>query len=321
MLHLLAFCAGFLLDLLFGDPHWLPHPVRLIGALISRSERILRHCFRKGPRGEFVGGVVLVIVVCLLSAAVPAGILWICWTLNQWLGMAVEAIMCYQILAVKSLRVESMKVYQKLAEHDLPGARQAVSMIVGRDTAQLTEEQVAKAAVETVAENASDGIAAPLLYLAIGGPILGFFYKAVNTMDSMVGYKNEKYLYFGRAAAKLDDVLNYVPARICAGAMILASAFMGMDARGAARIYRRDKRNHSSPNSAHTEAVCAGALGVQLAGDAYYFGKLVKKPTIGDAKRKVFPEDIKKANRLMLCTAVILFLVCWYLQALLVYFI
>ena len=199
------------------------------------------------------------------------------------------------------------KVYKALKKDDLEGARYAVSMIVGRDTQVLDATGVAKAAVETVAENTSDGVIAPLIYLAIGGPILGFMYKAINTMDSMVGYKNDKYMYFGRCAAKLDDVVNYIPARISALLMIAVSFLPGKayDGKGAWRIWRRDRRKHASPNSAQTEAVCAGSLGVQLAGDASYFGKIVKKPTIGDAHRPVEYEDIKRANGLLYRTAIL----------------
>ena len=186
------------------------------------------------------------------------------------------------------------------------------AMIVGRDTQNLSEAGVAKAAIETVAENTSDGVIAPMIYTAIFGPILGFFYKAVNTMDSMIGYKNEKYLYFGRTAAKLDDAVNYIPARISAWLMILAALLGGkeFDAKRAYRIYKRDRYNHASPNSAQTESVCAGALGIRLAGDASYFGKLVKKPYIGDACREVSPEDIRRVNRLMYLTAGICEAVC-----------
>ena len=213
--------------------------------------------------------------------------------------------MCYQILATKSLKVESMKVYDELAKNDLPSARKAVSMIVGRDTKDLTFSGVAKAAVETVAENTSDGIIAPMIFIAIGGAPMGFFYKAINTMDSMVGYKNEKYMNFGRFAAKLDDVVNYLPARISAYQMILSSFFLRYDYKNAFKIYKRDRYNHASPNSAQTESVCAGALDIQLAGNAYYFGKLYEKPTIGDNIREINYDDIKKANRLLYCTSFI----------------
>ena len=223
--------------------------------------------------------------------------------------------MCYQILAVKSLKTESMKVYAELKRGSLAGARQKVSMIVGRDTEDLSEEQVAKAAVETVAENTSDGTVAPLLFMAVGGAPLGFLYKGINTLDSMVGYKNEVYLFFGRFSAKLDDAANFIPARVSAFLMIGASVLLGMDFRNAWRIFRRDRFNHASPNSAQTEAVCAGALDIQLAGDAYYFGKLYPKKTIGDRLRAIRYEDIASANRLLYGTAALCLLVSLTLRA------
>ena len=304
--HMTAFLLGFLLDLLLGDPYWLPHPVRLIGKGITKTEALLRPAGKmRTNRQELQGGRRLVVIVLLATTLLAALLLFGAYALHPCLGLLVETIMTYQILAVKCLKVESMKVYHCLKEQGLEEARGAVSMIVGRDTAQLDAEGVTKAADETVAENTSDGIIAPMLYTAIGGPVLGFFYKAVNTMDSMIGYKNERYLYFGRGAAKLDDVMNYIPARISAYLMI-AAAFCGgkcYDGRRAYIIYKRDNRNHASPNSAQTESVCAGALGIQLAGDASYFGKLVHKPYIGDAVRRVEAEDIKRAGRLMYLTA------------------
>ena len=220
---------GFLLDLILGDPRWLYHPVRLIGHLITTAERIIRNCFPESKRGERIGGGVLVLIVVGISAAVPALILWAAYGYAWQFGMAVESFMCYQILATKSLKTESDKVYQALEREGIEEARKAVSMIVGRDTENLTQEGVTKAAVETVAENTSDGVIAPLFYLMIGGAVLGFAYKAVNTMDSIVGYKNEKYLYFGTAAAKLDDIVNYIPARLSAWCMILSSVLTRMD--------------------------------------------------------------------------------------------
>ncbi len=213
--------------------------------------------------------------------------------------------MCWQIIAVKSLKKESMNVYNELENGTINSARKAVSRIVGRDTQSLTDEGVTKAAVETVAENTSDGIIAPLFYMLIGGPVLGFLYKAVNTMDSMIGYKNEKYMFLGRAAAKTDDLFNFIPARLSAFFMIISAFILKYDYKNAYKIFKRDRFNHKSPNSAQTESVCAGALNVMLAGDAWYFGKLVKKPTIGDDIRKIEHSDIIKANRLMILTSVL----------------
>ena len=302
--HMVSFFLGFLMDLLLGDPYFLPHPVRLMGKMIAWLEKIL---LRDGDedRKKFRRGIVLAAVVPLTALAVAALILCAAYRLHPAAGITVETVMTYQILAVKCLKSESMKVFRQLENRDLEGAKKALSMIVGRDVEALSEEGVVKAAVETVAENTSDGVIAPMLFTAIGGPALGFFYKAVNTMDSMVGYKNEKYLYFGRAAAKLDDGMNFIPARLCACLMILSAFLGGRDCsgRGAWEIWRRDRKNHASPNSAQTEAACAGALGLQLAGDARYFGRVVHKPTIGDALRQAEPEDIRRANRLLYVTA------------------
>ncbi len=376
--HMIAFFAGFCLDMLFGDPYWLPHPIRLMGSLISSLERMLigekesrkekknlhemeeaadekpgrkeegreeqkteqtRKERQKTEQGteqtvkeeqkakqtikkeqktggqeerrskenseKFKKGIILAVTVPVVSALVSALLLVVAYKLHPVCGVMIEAIMTYQILAAKCLKVESMKVYKSLKEEGLASARRAVSMIVGRDTQVLNETGVAKAAIETVAENTSDGVIAPMLYTALGGPVFGFVYKAINTMDSMVGYKNDRYLYFGRAAAKLDDAANYLPARISAFLMI-GCAFIGgkeFDGRRAFRIYKRDNRKHASPNSAQTEAVCAGALGIQLAGDASYFGKVVKKPYIGDPARAVEFEDIRRVNKLMYLTA------------------
>ena len=302
---LVALVMGYILDLIFGDPYWMPHPVRFIGNLISILEKVIRRFMPKTKRGEYIGGIILTVMVVSISMVIPLVIILMAKSINTYLALTVETFMCYQILATKSLKVESMKVYDELAKNDLPSARKAVSMIVGRDTKDLTFSGVAKAAVETVAENTSDGIIAPMIFIAIGGAPMGFFYKAINTMDSMVGYKNEKYINFGRFAAKLDDVVNYLPARISAYQMILSSFFLKYDYKNAFKIYKRDRYNHASPNSAQTESVCAGALDVQLAGNAYYFGKLYEKPTIGDDIREINYDDIKKANRLLYCTSII----------------
>lgn len=299
----LALVLGFFIDLLVGDPRWLYHPVRIIGNGISFLESCFRRRFPATQKGERMGGFLLVILICAGSALVPLGILYVAYEIHTLLGIGMETFFCYQMLAVKSLKQESMRVFEELEKGDLQGARYAVSMIVGRDTQSLDEAGVTKAAVETIAENTSDGIIAPLFYMAIGGPVLMFFYKGVNTMDSMVGYKNEKYLNFGRYAAKLDDILNYIPARISAWLMIAGARVLGFDSKNAVKIFKRDRYNHASPNSAQTEAVMAGALDVQLAGNAYYFGKLCEKPTIGDAIRPVEKKDIPRANQLLYVSA------------------
>ena len=301
--HISAFFFGFILDMIFGDPQGFPHPVRLMGGLISALEKRLLDMGNRNPDRELKNGKFLAAAVLLSVSAVSSAVFIAAYFVHPILGACAEAFMTYQILAAKGLKSESMKVFDRLERDDLSGARKEVSMIVGRDTDNLDAEGVTKAAVETVAENTSDGVVAPMLYCAVGGPVLGLMYKAVNTMDSMIGYKNDKYLYFGRAAAKLDDAANFLPARISAVFMLFSAFIGGFDFKNALRIYKRDRLKHSSPNSAHTEAVCAGALGVRLAGDAVYFGKAVKKPFIGEALRKIEPEDIRRANRLMYFTA------------------
>lgn len=254
---------------------------------------------------KYKRGMLLAFTVIFATFAISVIIIVAAYSINLYAGVIAEAVMTWQILATKCLRVESMRVYDALRTDGVDAGRRAVSMIVGRDTSVLDAAGVTRAAVETIAENTSDGVIAPMLYTAIGGPVLGFVYKAVNTMDSMLGYKNDKYMYFGRFAARLDDVVNFIPARISAYLMI-AAAFIGgrhFDGKNAYRIFKRDRFNHASPNSAQTESVCAGALRVQLAGDAVYFGKLVKKKYIGDGLREIEYEDIKRANRLMYITA------------------
>ena len=294
-----AVLGGFVLDAVFGDPAWLPHPVVYMGKAISALEKGLRARLPKTPEGELWGGRILAFCLPVGTFALASLVCMGAAALHPLLGLAVQMFWCGQALAAKGLVQESTNVYRELTKPDLPAARIAVSRIVGRDTQALTAEGVTKAAVETVAENASDGVIAPLLYMLLGGAPLALTYKAINTMDSMVGYKNERYLRFGRAAAKLDDIANYLPSRIAALLWVAAAALTGNDARNAWRIWRRDRRNHASPNSAQTESACAGALNVQLAGPAYYFGEYYPKPTIGDAVRPIEPEDIRRADRMM----------------------
>ncbi len=299
MMTVWAVLGGFVLDALFGDPAWLPHPVVYMGKAISKLEKFLRPRLPKTPQGELLGGAIVAFCLPVGTFLLTGLVCWGAARLHPLLGLAVQMFWCGQALAARGLVQESTNVYKELKKPDLPGARKAVSRIVGRDTAELTAEGVTKAAVETVAENASDGVIAPLLYMLIGGAPLALTYKAINTMDSMLGYKNEKYLYFGRVPAKLDDVANYLPSRLAALLWVAAAAFTHNDAKGAWKIWRRDRRNHASPNSAQTESACAGALGVQLAGPAYYFGEYYAKPTIGDALRPIEPEDILRANQMM----------------------
>ncbi len=305
--HSMALIAGCILDWLMGDPYWLFHPVRFMGNMISALEARLRRLF---PEHLLLAGGVLAGFMCLFWTLIPVlGFLGIYRGLlsfgiqRHWIYICLfvlESFFCGQLLAARSLQTESMKVCSALKEGDIEKARKAVSMIVGRDTAVLDRDGITRAAVETVAENTSDGVIAPFFFMAVFGPAGGFFYKAVNTMDSMVGYKNETYLLFGRAAAKMDDAVNWLPARL-SGMLLTAAAWLlpGMDGKNAWRIFKRDRFNHASPNSAQGEAACAGALHLRLAGDAWYFGTLYKKPYIGDDDRPIRPDDIKGVCSLM----------------------
>lgn len=301
----IACIIGFLLDGILGDPQWIYHPIRFIGRLIEISEKLLRKIFNNTEKSLKIAGFFMVIIVCTVTTAVVLAINMFCYSINTYLGILIESIICYFMIAAKSLKTESMKVYENISKGNLEGGRKAVSMIVGRDTQCLDEKGVIKAAVETVAENLSDGVIAPIVYMLLGGSTLGAFYKAVNTMDSMIGYKNDRYIFFGSFAAKLDDVLNFIPSRFSAIMLIFASFLCKRDYKNAFKIFLRDRLNHKSPNSAQTEAVCAGALRIQLAGDAYYFGKLYKKPFIGDNIEAVTVENIRDINKMMYCASVL----------------
>lgn len=300
----IAVAVGIILDFIIGDPHRIPHPVCFIGKLITALEKCFRKLFRDTAKGKRSAGTLLWLIVVTVSSAIPFAMLYAAWCIHPLLYCIIASIMCGQIMATKSLKDESMKVYQALAEHDIVKARYQVSMIVGRDTALLDADGVARAAVETVAENTSDGSVAPLFYMMIGGPVLGFAYKAVNTMDSMLGYRNEKYMDFGRTAAKMDDIWNFIPARLAAIFMTLVSYLEGYDGKNAWRIFLRDRKKSPSPNSAQTESVCAGALGLRLLGDTMYFGTLHHKETVGDPQRDIEPEDIKRVGRLLYGTVI-----------------
>lgn len=315
---LAALIIGFGIDLIVGDPHGFPHPVVLIGKLIDVLERGLRKVFPKTASGEKIVGALIWILVVLTSSLVPVLILWLCHGISPWLRLGIESIMCWQILATKSLRDESMKVYHALESGDIDKSRYAVSMIVGRDTAALDDAGVTRAAVETVAENTSDGVVAPLIFLAIGGAPLGFFYKAVNTMDSMLGYVEPPYKNMGLVPAKMDDAVNFIPARISALLMLVAGGILRLDVKNGWKIFCRDRFNHASPNSAQTESVCAGLLGLRLAGDAWYHGVLHKKKYIGDALREIEHEDIPRAGRLLHVTAMLALLLCSMMKLLII---
>jgi adenosylcobinamide-phosphate synthase len=296
---------GFLLDCIIGDPYNMPHPIKLIGRLIGGLEKLVR----RHMKNLRAGGTLLALTVISLSTLAPLVLLLFCYRINVILGVVIETVLCCYMLAARCLRNESMKVCKAAGSGDTEAARKAVSMIVGRDTAVLDRDGIIRAAVETVAENTSDGVTAPLFYMGIGGAVGGFFYKSVNTMDSMIGYKDEKYADIGRFAAKLDDVLNFIPSRLTALLMVLTAPLFRLDGRNAYRIWKRDRMKHASPNSAQTESACAGALHVRLAGDAWYFGKLHKKQYIGDDDRPIEAEDIRRSNRLMYGSSVAMLII------------
>jgi adenosylcobinamide-phosphate synthase len=287
--------AAVLLDLLLGDPRWLPHPVVLIGRLIGSLEKALR---RLAPN-ERTGGVYLLIITLGVTGGTGWLVLKGAWLLHSAAGFTLSVLMGWTCLAARSLHGESRLVAEALGRGDLGEARKFLSRIVGRDTDRLTEPEIWRATVETVAENSSDGVIAPLFYLMMGGPALALAYKAVNTLDSMVGYKSERYLRFGWASARFDDLANWLPARLTGLLMVLVSLPAGLSPTRAWWIMVRDGRNHASPNSGIPEAAAAGALGVQLGGTNQYFGKPEAKPTIGDPLRPLSREAYRGAVRLM----------------------
>ena len=305
----LAVLLGFALDWLLGDPKKLPHPVCAVGKLISGTEKVLRRIFPATPASLTFAGIVLWLITCGVSFAVPFFLLRWLYHVNFWLGFAAETLLCWMIFARKSLADAGYHVYGAVKQ-SLEEGRKAIAWYVGRDTAELSEEGVIKAAVETVAENLTDGVVSPLVFMLIGGAPLGMLYKAVNTLDSMVGYHNDKYEYFGKFSAKMDDLFNFIPARLSALCMIAGAGMLHLDNRNALRIYRRDRGKHKSPNAGQTESVCAGALHIQLGGDASYFGKIVKKAAFGDPIRRVDRTDILAAVDLMTAASVFALVLC-----------
>lgn len=295
----LSIFLGMVLDAIFGDPYNIPHPVIFIGKLISRLEKKLN---RPEYNRVLCGGITALITV-FVSFTVPFMLLKILGKLFLPLAFIVQTFWAFQIPACKCLKTETEKVYNALNENDIEKARKELSYLVGRDTQELNEQEIIKATVETIAENTSDGITAPLFYMCIGGIPLGFAYKAINTLDSMIGYKNEKYLLFGKISAKLDDIANFIPSRITALIMVISAFITGLDGKNAWKIFLRDRNNHLSPNSAQTESVSAGALNIRLGGTHNYFGKPVFKKTIGDNIRRPETADIKKTNKLMTVTS------------------
>jgi len=312
---LAASAAAYALDVIFGDPAGIPHIIIGLGKLIAALEKLLRAVFPKTKGGELCAGVLLAALTPAVAFGAGWGVLYLCGLVGPWLRFAAEVFLGWQCLAQKSLADSCRLVYDALESGDIVRSREMVGRVVGRDTAELDAGGDTRAAVETVAENASDGEIAPMIYLAVGGAPLAMLYKAINTMDSMVGYKNDRYIYFGRAAAKLDDLANLIPARVSGLLFVVSASICGFDGKNAWRIFKRDRYNHLSPNSAQTESPVAGALHIQLGGSHNYFGKLVIKPTQGDDDRPVEPQDIIRTIRMMNCASVLALILCLAVRA------
>ncbi len=309
--------AVFLLDMIFGDPEDFPHPVKLFGRVIEEAEGWLRERFPKTDDGEFKAGLILAIALPVMVFFASELAILILDSLWHPLAICLQIFWGWQAIAMKDMLKESDGVHERVEAGDLSGARAAVGRIVGRDTDKLGFDGVIRATVETVAESFNDGFFAPIFYFAIGGAPLALTYKAINTMDSMIGYKNDEYMFFGRAAARLDDGANFIPSRIAAFLMMGAAAILGMDEKDAYRIWKRDRKNSTSPNSGQTEAAMAGALHVRFLGPTYYFGKLFDKPYIGDDIRPVEAYDIKRANRIFTVSALLGLAVSWVIMLIL----
>lgn len=323
---LIDIAAAFILDLIFGDPHWLPHPVRFIGWLINKTENGLRNHINNGTDGVLAdntdrsvselrkskrrAGVALTIIVAGVTFVIVFIILKAAMLVSPILFHILNIYFIYSSIATKCLAVESKKVYKELINNDIEGARKSLAMLVGRDTENLSHKEIVRGVVETTAENTVDGVISPLFYAVLGslfglGAPVVYAFKAISTLDSMVGYMNEKYIDLGRFSAKTDDVANYIPARLSGLLLPLSAALCGLNGYQSFKIMLRDRRNHKSPNCAYPEAAVAGALGVMMGGNNVYFGKVVEKPTIGDAHRDLEPLDIKRTIRLMYCSAVL----------------
>lgn len=305
---MISILAAFAVDTVIGDPYWFPHPVRIIGGYINSFEKISRRV-SKSDKGLKLMGVILALSTVFLTYTTVALILYLSKIVHNYVFIIANILFLWTSIAPKTLKVESMKVYFALRSGNIANARKLLSYIVGRDTNNLSEKEIAKGAVETVAENTSDGVIAPLIYMLLGGAPLALAYKAINTLDSMVGYKNEKYMNLGWASAKIDDAANFIPARLTGVLITLASGILCLDMKNSWRILLRDHSKHSSPNAGYPEAATAGALNIQLGGTNIYHGKLVEKPTIGDHGKDVSFEDIRVVNSLMYLSTVILLVI------------
>lgn len=302
---LIAMVIGFILDLLFGDPEPMPHLISLIGKLISALEKLLRRLLPKSAAGERTAGGLLLALVALICFGVPFGLLMLCYWLTPILGIAVEALLCWQIFASKSLRDACMKVYRALKRGNPERARKAVSRVVSRDTDALDEAGIIRATVESASKNICDAGIAPIIFTVLGGAPLGLLYRAVNVLDSMVGHVDEPYKNFGLIPARADDVLGFIPARISALLMLLGGFILNLNVSNGFKIFKRDRRNHPGPNPGQTQSVCAGLLGIQLGGNASYNGIVHMRKTIGDPIRRIELDDIKRSCSLVFNTVLI----------------
>ncbi|MEG2338348.1 MAG: adenosylcobinamide-phosphate synthase CbiB [Clostridium sp.] len=299
---MISYTLGFILDLIIGEPHNPYHPVRGIGAFAKGLEKRFREIF---SRNLYLAGGITWFLTIIATYFITSFLLGQVYRLGFLVGAIVEGGVIYFCISSRGLAVEGMKVIKILRSGDIEGARHKLSYIVGRDTSSLDEKGIVRAVVETVSENMSDGIIAPMMFAALGGAPLAMAYKAVNTCDSMFGYKNDKYREFGYVSAKMDDIANFIPARVTAYFIVAAAYILKYDYKGSLRIYKRDRYNHLSPNSAHPEAAVAGALGIRLGGVNYYFGKPVEKPTIGDDLRPISVEDVDKTNRILMVVSLL----------------
>jgi len=308
---MISLTIGFILDFIIGDPENKYHPVRIIGKMCTSLEKIFRRILKNNLK---LAGAIVWLISFIVTFLITYFIVKICNKASIYFGIIVESILIYFCISSKGLIVEGSKVIKHLVQNDIEEARHALSFIVGRDTANLDKESIIRAVIETIAENMSDGVIAPLLYAGIFGAPLSMAYKAVNTMDSMFGYKNDKYKEFGYYPAKLDDLFNYIPARITGILIIIASFVLKYDYKNSFKIYRRDRYNHSSPNSAHPESAMAGALNLMLGGSNYYFGKLFKKPNIGDDLKNIEICDVKRCNKILYVTSILGFFIALLLR-------
>ncbi|MBR1422314.1 MAG: cobalamin biosynthesis protein CobD [Ruminococcus sp.] len=302
-----ALALGFALDMLFGDPEIIIYPQRLVAALIKVLDKAFRHSYKNADDAQQMGGVMLVCAVMIIVGGLSGILTVVCYSVSNLLGIIFEGILCWSAISVRSLRLSSTGIMRAVKGDNLTGARRRLGQISSRDTDDLDMQSVIKGTVETVAEDTADMAVAPIFWCAILGGAAGFLCRTMNILDSTIGFKSDTYRHFGRAAAIVDDILVFIPARICALLMMLDSAFLGLSVKDAWKVYKKDKRHSPSPNTAQTQSVCAGALGLTLGGDIYRKGTLIKRHTIGFGDKEATSNDIFWVNQLLMgvsCIAV-----------------